>query len=69
MPPKPLKPPQKRVESGATKINFPHSNFYILAIGTSHGPPQPQMVGFRDLVGTDFAPVSNKTAVNAGLGI
>ena len=23
------------------------------------------MVGFRDLVGTDFAPVSNKTAVNA----
>ena len=26
--------------------------------------PLNQMVGFRDLVGTDFAPVSNKTAVN-----
>ena len=25
--------------------------------------PQPQMVGFRDLVGTDIAPVSKKTAV------
>ena len=29
---------KKRVESGASKINFPHNNFYILAIGTSHGP-------------------------------
>ena len=36
-PQKPLKPSKKRVESGASKINFPHSNFYILAIGTSHG--------------------------------
>ena len=25
--------------------------------------PQPQMVGFCDLVGTDIAPVSKKTAV------
>ena len=25
------------------------------------------MVGFRDLVGTDFAPVSNKTAVKLKL--
>ena len=25
--------------------------------------PQPKMVGFHDFVGTDFAPVSNKTAV------
>ena len=30
-----------------------------------NGPPQPQMVGFRDLVGTDFALVSNKTAVKS----
>ena len=34
-----------------------------------NGPPQPQMVGFCDLVGTDFAPVSNKTAVKALLEI
>ena len=27
----------------------------------------PKMVGFRDLVGTDFAPVSNKTAVKTHL--
>ena len=33
-----VKPPKKRVESDALKINFPHSNFYILAIGTSYGP-------------------------------
>ena len=30
-------------------------------------PSQPQMVGFRDLVRTDFAPVSNKTAVKAAM--
>ena len=29
-----------------------------------NGPPQPQMVGFRDLVGTGIAPVSKKPAVN-----
>ena len=29
---------KKRVESDALKINFLHSNFNILAIGTSHGP-------------------------------
>ena len=29
---------KKRVESGVSKINFPHSDFYILAIWTSHGP-------------------------------
>ncbi len=29
---------------------------------------QPQMVGFRDLVGTDFALVSNKTAVRENDG-
>ena len=28
-----------------------------------NGSPQPQMVGFRDLVGTGIAPVSKKTAV------
>ena len=27
---------KKRVESDALKINFLHSDFYILAIGTSH---------------------------------
>ena len=29
--------------------------------------PQPKMVGFRDLVGTDIAPVSKKTAVKSRL--
>ena len=29
---------KKRVKSDALKINFPHSNFNILAIGTSNGP-------------------------------
>ena len=28
-----------------------------------NGPPQPQTVGFCDLVGTGIAPVSKKTAV------
>jgi hypothetical protein len=26
-------------------------------------PPQPQLVGFRDFVGVDIAPVSKRTAV------
>ena len=33
------KPPHKRGgESGTEKMDFPHSDFYILGIGTSHGP-------------------------------
>ena len=32
-----------------------------------NGPPQPQMVGFCDLVGTGIAPVSKKVAVKAFL--
>ena len=28
-------------------------------------PPQPQLVGFRDLVGVGIAPVSKKTAVKS----
>ena len=33
-----LQTPQKRCESGTSKINFPHSVLQILAIGTCHGP-------------------------------
>ena len=36
--PKTPQTPKKRVESGASKINFLHSNFFILVIGTSHRP-------------------------------
>ena len=32
-----------------------------------NGSPQPQTVGFRDLVGTGIAPASKKTAVNTFL--
>jgi hypothetical protein len=32
------KTPKRGDESGTSKINFPHSNFDILAIGTSHEP-------------------------------
>ena len=33
-----LQTPQKRCESGTSKINFLHSVLQILAIGTCHGP-------------------------------
>ena len=32
-----------------------------------NGSPQPQMVGFSDLVGTSIAPVSKKAAVKCNL--
>ena len=47
-----------------SRVSCPVCKDIEIAMGEVYfRPPQPQMVGFCDLSGTDFAPVSNKTAV------